>query len=311
MQSEFEFIDRLKLTHRLHFAGDDCAVLPYTDLRDLLITSDMLVEDVDFRLGWGEAESLGHKTLAVSLSDVAAMGGTPEFGLLSIAVVENLWKTDFLERFYAGWFELAKEWGVELVGGDVSRSPDKLVIDSTVLGSVPKRKAIRRSGATPGNGIFVSGTLGGAAAGLKVLEENGCQCPELVKIQLRPSPQVELGKCLQELELATAMIDVSDGLGSDLAHICRSSGVGAIVHADKVPIHPSVRLLVPDDEALQLALSGGEDFQLLFTADPARLAATGIENVTQIGEITDHEGRLDLEVGGELQPLDAIGFRHF
>src|SRR5690606_17411987 len=147
-----------------------CAVLPFDGENDLLITSDLLAEDIDFRLDWTTPELLGHKALAVSLSDIAAMGGEPSWALLSIGVPENLWDGDFLDRFYEGWHFLAHQHGVELIGGDVSRVGDKLVIDSTVLGKVARGKAIPRSGAKVGDAIYVTGSLGGAAAGLRLLE---------------------------------------------------------------------------------------------------------------------------------------------
>ena len=150
MRSEFEFIQNIKKKYSLAFIGDDCAVLPKDDINDLLITSDMLVEDIDFRLEWTTPEFLGHKALAVSLSDIAAMGGDPTFAMLSLGVSENLWKTDFVDRFFEGWHKLASKYGVELIGGDISRSTDKLVIDSIVLGEVQKSRAILRSGAKPG-----------------------------------------------------------------------------------------------------------------------------------------------------------------
>src|SRR5436190_1700034 len=163
MKSEFEFINDLKSRFSLDKVGDDCAVLPKDDKTDLLVTADLLIEDIDFRLEWTTPEFLGHKALAVSLSDIAAMSGTPKWALLSIGVAENLWKTDFLDRFYAGWHKLAAKYELELVGGDISRSHDKLVIDSIVGGEVQHGKAILRSGAKPGDGIYISGTLGGAA----------------------------------------------------------------------------------------------------------------------------------------------------
>ena len=142
MVSEFEFIDNIRVKYGLDRIGDDCAVLPKDSDNDLLLTADMLIEDIDFRLEWTTPEFLGHKSLAVSLSDIAAMGGVPKWGMLSIGVPENLWNIDFLDRFYDGWLELASGYGVELVGGDVSRSPDKLVIDSVAGGEIAKGKAI-------------------------------------------------------------------------------------------------------------------------------------------------------------------------
>ena len=161
-RSEFDFIQNIKNKFLLGRVGDDCAVLPKNDKTDLLVTADMLVEEIDFRLAWTTPGLLGHKALAVSLSDIAAMGGQPVWAMISIGVPEKLWKTDFLDRFYDGWFALARQFNVELVGGDVSRTPDKVTIDSIVGGEVEKGRAVLRSSANPGDAIFVTGTLGGA-----------------------------------------------------------------------------------------------------------------------------------------------------
>src|SRR5688500_5710321 len=160
MRSEFDFIRHIKKKYDLKHVGDDCAVLPKDSKTDLIITADMLVEDIDFRLGWTTGELLGAKALAVSLSDIAAMGGTPKWAMLTIGFPKRLWNTDFVDKFYLGWTTLADHHGVELVGGDVSRTPAKLVIDSIVAGEVPKGEAILRSGANPGDSIFVTGSLG-------------------------------------------------------------------------------------------------------------------------------------------------------
>ena len=170
MRGEFEFIQNIKSKYSLSRVGDDCAVLPKDAETDLLVTADMLVEDIDFRLDWTTAEFLGHKALAVSLSDIAAMGGKPVWSMLSVGMPENLWNSDFIDRFYEGWFALARKFDVELVGGDISSIDGKLVIDSIVGGEVAKGKAILRSTAKADDAIFVTGTLGGAAGGLNRLE---------------------------------------------------------------------------------------------------------------------------------------------
>ena len=149
MRSEFDFIQNIKQEYGLEHVGDDCAVLPKDSETDMVVTADMLVEDIDFRLEWTTPEALGHKALAVSLSDVAAMGAEPKWAMLSLGVPEQLWSSSFLDQFYEGWHTLAERYGVELIGGDVSRVPSKLVIDSVVGGETPKGRAIRRSGARP------------------------------------------------------------------------------------------------------------------------------------------------------------------
>ncbi len=316
--NEFQFLDNLKAKYSLDKIGDDCAVLPKDAETDLLITADMLVEDIDFRLDWTTPGSLGHKALAVSLSDIAAMGGTPKWAMLSLGIPESLWKTDLIDNLYTGWFALANEFNVELVGGDVSRISDKLVIDSIVGGEVARGKAIRRSGAKPGDLIYVTGSLGGAAGGLKLLEKDRTvpkkteiSTAHLYRRQLEPTPQLETGKLLTDLDIATSLIDVSDGLSSDLFHICKQSGVGAKIFAERLPIDDQLRDHFDAAESLVMALHGGEDFELLFTVAKENNRALESMNVTYIGEITAANGVIELNHDGKLSILDPKGYRHF
>jgi thiamine-monophosphate kinase len=306
--NEFEFIDHIRSKYSLNLLGDDCAVLPKDEQTDQLMTADMLVEDVDFRLEWTKPEFLGHKTLAVSLSDIAAMGGEPKWAMLSIAVPPKLWDSGFLDAFYEGFMALARESEVELIGGDVSRSPDKLVIDSIVSGSVPKGKAILRSGANPGDSIFVTGTLGGAAGGLKLLEKGDKNGGELIQKQLKPQPKMEIGKLLKSLDVVTAMIDISDGLSSDLWHICEMSGVGAKIDAELIPVDPLLSGHFPAEECLALALNGGEDYELLFTASDKDFKTSALPDITRVGSIRGGIRSIELTGHGQLVPK---GYRHF
>ena len=313
---EFDFINNIKKKYSLGLVGDDCAVLPRDVQTDLLVTSDMLIEGIDFRLDWTTPRMLGHKALAVSLSDIAAMGGTPSWALLSIGVPDSLWATDFLDEFYEGWHELARSHDLDLAGGDVSRTTGGFVVDSTVGGFVAKGKAIMRSGSSPGEGIYVSGTLGGAAAGLKQLQEglrgSSDNLPSMKLRQLRPHPQVHIAKLMQADGLATSMIDISDGLSSDLAHLCQASNTGARVYADRIPFDPDLLEYTGSfDAALELSLHGGEDFELLFTADPEKIFAGDLEGVTRIGEMTGNPGIIELIRDGTVQILPALGYRHF
>ena len=329
MNSEFEFINLLQreagtpaVKSEIKIGiGDDCAVLRHNNKTDLLITTDLLVEEVDFRLRWTTPELLGHKALAVSLSDVAAMGGKPLWALVSIGVPANLWQTNFVEEFYQGWFGLAKQFNVELAGGDISRSPDKLVIDSIVAGRVKKNRALLRSGARPGDLIFVTGSLGGAAGGLKLLE-NGLTLTvansdverELIRRQLCPMPQTKIAEILRKNNLATAMIDLSDGLSSDLFHLCKASKVGAKIEADKIPLDKNA-LRFPDlkTEALSLALNGGEDFELLFTVNKKneKKLKKHLSNISCVGKIMKSSFGINLLCDSQTNSLQPQGFRHF
>ncbi len=316
MRTEFEFIRNIKEQYGLNRVGDDCAVLPKNSKTDLLITADLLVEDIDFRLKWTKAEILGHKSLAVSLSDIAAMGGTPKWAMLSIAVPESVWKDRFMDNFYAGWFRLAKQYGVELVGGDVSRATDKLVVDSIVAGEVTKGRAVLRSGAKPGDSIFVTGALGGAAGGLELLESGlraanaGKKKARLFERQLRPNARVETGVYLSKRNRANAMIDISDGFAADLYHLCEASRVGAEIEIDKIPIDEN--LDGTDCAAkLKFALGGGEDFELLFTSERKNFLSSKLPPITRVGVVTENVGTLEVIDGERRSILPPFGYRHF
>ncbi|HET6890872.1 MAG TPA: thiamine-phosphate kinase, partial [Pyrinomonadaceae bacterium] len=229
--NEFEFIERLRAQLRdnrhpselLRGIGDDAAVISQSSGRDTLITSDLLVEDIDFRRESTQPGLLGHKALAVSLSDIAAMGGRPRWALVSLGVPEDVWNSDFVDEFYKGFIALANRYDVDLIGGDLSRTTEKIVIDSIVNGECASDQAILRKGAQPGDQLFVTGSLGGSAAGLRLIErgfhvkQNNVHAEEvesidqLVLSHLRPEPRVGWGLVLGEEGLATAMIDISDG----------------------------------------------------------------------------------------------------
>lgn len=322
MKTEFEFIKNLQEKFSLKKIGDDCAILPKDKQTDLVITTDLLVEDIDFRLEWTKPEFLGQKALAVSLSDVAAMGGKAVWTMLSIGIPQKIWQTDFVEKFYNAYFRFARKFNVEIIGGDVSRTPDKVVFDSIVAGEVKKGQAVLRSGAKVGDSIFVTGSLGGAAAGLKLLEE-GIRYGEsrvwqsrLLEKQLMPFPQNRVGRFLGENQIASAMIDLSDGVSSDLAHICRKNQVGARIFADRIPFHKNLRLMTDSfEEKLNYALNGGEDFELLFTVDPKKIfhIQNKLENGSffHIGEITAKAEIIELISHDKIEILQPKGFRHF
>ncbi len=347
-RGEFDFINRIKaralkshgaekvfnsslITHHsslLKSIGDDAAVIRQNAGRDLVFTTDMLVEEIDFRRAWMMPRLLGHKALAVSLSDIAAMGARARYALLSVGIPREIWKTDFVDEFYEGFFALADAHGVALIGGDVSRMPERIVFDSIIAGEVRTGRAVLRSGARAGDHIFVTGSLGGAAAGLKLLEQGerltkrkarsrrGSAVEKLLERHLRPEPRMSWGALLGEKRLATAMIDVSDGLSSDLAHLCEESRVGAQIDAARIPVDSSLPQLGSRDfDSLDLALNGGEDYELLFTVSPRnlkRLPAT-LEGVhaTYIGDITSSVSGIKLIEGKLTRLLNAEGFVHF
>ncbi|HMA54699.1 MAG TPA: thiamine-phosphate kinase, partial [Acidobacteriota bacterium] len=240
--------------------GDDAALVRGPER--LLLTTDILVEDEDFRLADHPPRLLGRKALNVNLSDIAAMGGRPLHALVGMALPGDI-EESWLRQFMAGFRSAAREAGVALVGGDLSQA-GKIVISVTVTGDVGS--PVARSGAKAGDAIFVSGTLGDAAGGLRLLEKGGIHgvakpVRPLVRAFLDPAPRLKLGAILGKRKLASAMIDLSDGLSVDLAHICEESGVGAEVEADRIPISPALTRFARDP--LDMALNGGEDFELL------------------------------------------------
>lgn len=314
--NEFDFIRNLKYKRSLNFVGDDCAILPKNSTEDLLISSDALVEEIDFRLDWASPEFIGHRALAVSLSDIAAMGGKPTYSIVAIGLPTALWQAKFMDRFYDGWFELASKFEVTLVGGDISRTPAKVFIDSVVIGEVPTGKAILRSGAEAGHSIYVTGPLGGSAAGLRKLvggeRFNPSASDPLIEKHLRPMPQVQIGQQLRKSELVSSMIDLSDGLSSDLAHICRASGVGARIYANDIPFSAELMEFAGSvDVMLDLTLNGGEDFELLFTSPEPDLGSRLALDIFRIGEITPNSGVIELEREGKTELLPPGGFHHF
>ena len=337
-KTEFDFIDSLrqrvastslKSESLIAGIGDDAAVFRGSAGKETVITVDLLVEDVDFRRTTTPPYLLGHKALAVSLSDIAAMGARPLWSLISIGVPEDVWETDFAERLYDGLLDLANRYGVQLIGGDTSRTNENIVIDSIVVGECTAGMAVMRSGAGAGDQIFVTGSLGAAAAGLRLIErgahlaeqnladEDSQKLDHILLRQLRPEPRVGWGIVLGGERLATAMIDLSDGLSSDLNRLCTASNVGALIDSALLPVDNYVTELCGRRalDPLQLALHGGEDFELLFTVKPENVPrlprrVDGVE-IKRIGEITAaHEG-VKITEGTRVWELKPGVWKHF
>jgi len=286
--------------------GDDCAVLRASPNHELLVTTDFSIENVHFRRAWHPAESVGHRCLARGLSDIAAMGGEPLACFLSLGLPPKLpqrWADGFLKGLHA----LARRHHVQLAGGDTSSAP-QITADIIVIGQVPKGKAIPRSGARPGDRIYVTGDLGGSAADLKRLFAGQKLRPSRRSPHFFPEPRLRAGAWLRQRRLATAMIDLSDGLSIDLGHICEESRVSAILDSQYVPVARTA--------TLDLALHGGEDYELLFTASSkAKIPPTihGLK-ITRIGFITRKNNRAAirlLDENGQSRPLKPLGWQHF
>lgn len=335
-RSEFDFIRQLRrralsngsAASLVTGIGDDAAVLKQGTGRDTLVTTDLLIEGIDFQRQSTEPILLGHKALAVSLSDIAAMGARPRWALTSLGVPEDIWESSFGDELYDGLLKLADNYDIKLIGGDISRTPQQIVIDSIAIGECATSKAVLRKGANPGDRLFITGSLGGSAAGLRLIErgarfkktdtdEDSNLVQELLLRHLKPEPRVGWGLVLGEEQLASAMIDISDGLSSDLHHLCEESNVGAIVRSGEIPVDPRVveicgrRRLDP----LMLALHGGEDFELLFTVPPQKVAklprkVDGIA-LTEIGEIKNASDGVRISEGSRVWDLKPEGWKHF
>jgi thiamine-monophosphate kinase len=302
--------------------GDDAAVLRTSAGNDLVVTTDLLIEDVHFRLSWSDPFSLGVKAAAVNLSDIAAMGARPTAAFLSIALRRDT-KLEFVDELYRGLNDTFGRWGAVIAGGDTNVSPGPFTLNVTLVGGVGAGGAILRSTARPGDIIIVTGALGGAAAGLMALEKFGrdraeSDFPDAVAAQLRPVPRLTESAAITGVWGATAMMDVSDGLVADLAKLCRAGGVGARVDRDATPVHPAAVAVAaaiginPTD----LALNGGEDYELLVTAAPERAEAllaalqrTGTP-ATVIGVITTEPG-VRLETANGESVTTGPGWDHF
>jgi len=290
--------------------GDDCAVLGVPEGQQVLITTDFSLEGVHFRREWHPADAVGHRCLVRGLSDIAAMGGEPLAAFLSLALPAEL-PQRWADQFMKGMLALAERFGVTLAGGDTAQSPAGVLADITVMGSVPAGQAILRSGAQPGDGIFLTGELGAPVALLEQMLAN----PErkfrasAFPAHFYPEPQLVVGRHLRTKKVATAMIDISDGLSTDLRHICESSGVGATIIERALPIASLGRHEVERRHALH----GGDEYQLLFTAPAGRRVPKQIAGVliTRIGYINEGNEILIEHENGYTTELEAGGWEHF
>ena len=287
--------------------GDDCAVLRTPAGHQLLVTTDFTLENVHFRREWHPPEVVGWRCLTRGLSDIAAMGGEPRAAFLSMALDRGV-PQKWVNRFLAGLLEAAEEFRVPLAGGDTAQSAGGIQADIVVVGSVPKGTAVLRSGARPGDSIYVTGDLGGSAAAIARLREGKVRAADYER-HFHPVARVEVGRWLRRRGLASAMIDVSDGLSTDLEHICEESGVGAEIEVATIPRAQVGR--PAQQVGFDLALHGGEDYELLFASAkriPAKVA--GIR-VTRIGQITRKRGMALVGEGGLRRRLEARGWEHF
>ncbi|RLE02621.1 MAG: thiamine-phosphate kinase [Candidatus Aminicenantes bacterium] len=295
--------------------GDDTAVI-HQDDGYWLLTKDLLLENVHFRLAFHPPFLLGRKSLNVNISDIAAMGGRPAWALLGLGIPKKV-NLAWLKEFLAGFKAAAREAGVELVGGDLSRS-SHLFISVSLIGET--KSPVFRAGAKPGEFIYVSGALGEAALGWQLLKKGHRlgETPELENCLQRfldPTPQLSLAQELVTHDFVSAMIDLSDGLAEDIRHLCQASKCGAEIWSDKVPLSPCLKRWAA--RPMKLALHGGEDYQLLFTIKQARERSflawlnKSRYQLHRVGQIIKEKEVFLLRQGGRRQVLNPQGFRHF
>lgn len=321
---EFGFIERIAASARNGIGvvtgiGDDAAITSLTAGMQLLTSTDMLLEDVHFRRAWHDPYRLGRKSLAVNISDIAAMGGIPRWATLSLAIPAGL-PLEFLEQFVSGFLAMAAEHGVSLIGGDTCSSRGGLAISVTIMGEQLPERILRRSGARPDDEIWVTGTLGDAALGLYLVEKGEIAVNEaLLSRLLDPAPRVAAGIALAESGLVTAMIDVSDGLLADFGHIAEMSGVGGALRLRDFPVSEAFQAVVStmDSYPWHCLAAGGEDYELAFTASPAdREKIAGIMKkcgvkAIPVGIVTSlPEVKAVMPDGSCWQP-GTMGYNHF
>jgi thiamine-monophosphate kinase len=339
---EFGLISRIAAGVNTHASvvtgiGDDAAVTALTPGMQLLTSTDMLLEDVHFRRTWHDPVRLGRKSLAVSISDIAAMGGIPRWALLSLAIPAGL-SLNFIDDYMCGFLAMASEHQVSLIGGDTCSSRSGLTVSVTIMGEQFPGKIVRRSGAQPDDDIWVTGTLGDAALGLKIVERgfNSAQSPRpdgsisdspggfdgsnyFVSRLLDPTPRTAAALVLADAGLITAMVDISDGVQADFGHIAEQSGVGGRIHIADLPLSPLfvISSALYSDNPCQLALSGGEDYELCFTAHRSSrqkiidcIKKCGIA-ATRIGIVTNCAGVVVVNPDGSLYDTNKEGFNHF
>lgn len=325
---EFGFINRIALHHParndsvLKGIGDDAAVISFTEELVLLLSTDQLIEGFHFRLDSTDGWKLGWKALAVNLSDIAAMGGVPIGFTLGLGIPARRLSVEFLDDFYNGITSLGNTMGVELLGGDTSESGERFTISVAIVGKAFKDKVIYRSGGKDGDDLYVTGWVGDAALGLRLLEErvNEKGMERLLERHLCPTPRTKEGQVLAEREVPHAMIDISDGLLADLGHIVEQSKIGAEVELPRLPLSSEFHswAAVYASDPMKLAFGGGEDYELLFSASPEKREAVDCLSrelacpITRIGRLSrEIKGIVLRDEKGRATKAKPIGYDHF
>ncbi len=335
---EFGLIRSLEQRYACHALGlvqgigDDAAVIETSARTWWHLTTDLLAEGIHFDLKAATPESVGYRAAMANLSDIAAMGAVPRYLLISLAIPKIV-KQPHIDKLYRGLMKACRLHDVALIGGDTSTSKAGLFLSITLVGTTSRHRALFRHGAKVGDHIYVSGTLGDSLAGLNLLMNSASPHPLskrkrdlsrshrqfLVRRHSHPTARVAEGRWLNEKRLASAAIDLSDGLSGDLRHLCEASRVGAEVELDQLPISPACRAYArtAGTSPIRLALTGGEDYELLFTASPhdsttiERQAGTNGYRITRIGTIRPRRFGIQMTTDGRRQPMPAISYEHF
>lgn len=298
--------------------GDDCAVITGSG-RNMLFTTDILIENIHFDLKYFSPEILGEKAIAVNLSDIAAMGGAPLYILISLGIPVST-RVKFIEKLYEGFESMADKYSCSIIGGDISSSYSGLIINITIIGDVKKNAYTSRAGARIKDKIFLTGTVGDSAAGLELLKRGKKIKNKLTEKHLSPKPRLKEGKILAEETGVSSMIDISDGLFSDLKRICEESKCGAKIYMDKIPISRSLHQWEKpiNNDIFDYALYGGEDYELLFTVGEKKIKNLQKRwqkmkiPITCIGEISSKKNSITLVYpGGKEKPIFKTGYDHF
>lgn len=325
---EFGFIERFahQFDHLIKNddsgIGDDCAVLSVSDTTNHVVSTDLLLEDVHFLKDRISPEELGYKSLAVNLSDIAAMGAKPLYSFLSLGIPKNT-KVDFLDDFMKGYYRLSEKYNTPLMGGDTTKSPDKLLINVVVVGVVEKSKMHLRSMAQTGDIVCVTGFLGDSGGGLKAILKQmdvDTDIQELIDRHHNPKPQINEGLFLGKEKYVHAMMDISDGISSDLRHILKASGKSAKIDVEKIPVSTLLRKVAKNHnwDITELGSSGGEDYELLFTMEKEKFASLNQAFLTKfgkaihtIGEIEEGKPEIIWQKNGKPLGNRKSGFDHF
>ncbi|MFH1729139.1 MAG: thiamine-phosphate kinase [Pseudomonadota bacterium] len=323
---EFALIEKIKELFPKNYPdevicgiGDDTAIIKKDDNHSILATVDMQVEGKHFDTKYASFYEIGQKALSVNISDIAAMGGKPSFAFISLGLPGNL-ETNTFDQIMHGIKKEATEYQISVLGGNIAKT-NQIIIDIFLMGEINTKHILKRSGAKISDRIFVTGNLGSSALGLKMLQDFGKDYPRefenSVKAHLKPVPRIKAGQVIAKAGYATAMIDISDGLIQDLEHVCEASKVGAIIYKDKLPVAHDVQ--TPEYSIKDLALCGGEDYELLFTMKSdtsiglieSLFKESGVK-LTEIGKITDYEDKIKIldKDGGDVKLLSK-GWDHY